>query len=79
MTTLGSHSTAKRAAFRRGHAVVLILAAIAALALFARQPASKPAPREPIAQTAQPVTFAIVPSPLMGFGPAQSATGDGGQ
>lgn len=69
--------------FRFNPAAILTLAVVVALVLFARAPAGAPAtPWETIVQKHYApidVIDGIVASPVEGFGPAQLATGDGGQ
>jgi hypothetical protein len=81
MNTIDTHSTVQERKFPPGYALIAILIAVVMLALFARELVGAPAPqRQVVVQTTpEPLGFAITPSPVMGFGPAQMATGDGGQ
>ena len=81
MNTFDRYSTVRERTFPLGYALIATFIAVITLALFVREPAGAPAPqRQVVVQTApEPLVFKITPSPVMGFGPAQMATGDGGQ
>lgn len=80
MSMLDRYSTAKERKFPLGYALIAAFVAVVTLALFARELGSAPAQQQVIVQTPpDPLVSEITPSPLMGFGPAQLATGDGGQ
>jgi len=83
MTPADVHLRPRRRKFRLSPAVILTLAVVAALALFARMPVGAPgAPWETAVQKHYApieVIDGIVASPADGFGPAPMATGDGGQ
>src|SRR5262249_55717794 len=81
MKTFDRYSTAQEQKFPLGYVMMATFIAVVTLALFAREPAGAPAPqRQVVVQTTpEPLVFEITPSPVMGFGPAEMATGDGGQ
>ena len=81
MSTIDTHSIVQERKFPLGYALIATFVAVVTLALFARELGSTPAPqRQVVVQTTpEPLVFEITPSPVMGFGPAQMATGDGGQ
>lgn len=83
MTPADVYPSPRKRKFRVSPAVILTLAVVAALALFARTPAGAPAaPWETVVQkhyAPAEVIDAIVPSPLDRFGPARTATGAGGR
>ena len=83
MTPADVYLRPRKRKFRLRPAAILTLAVVAALALFARTPVRAPtAPWETVVQKHYApidVIDGIAASPVDGFGPAQRATGDGGQ
>jgi hypothetical protein len=81
MNPFDRFSSVEERKFPLGYALFATFIAVVTLALFVREPASAPASqRHVVVQTTpEPLVFEITPSPVMGFGPAQLATGDGGQ
>jgi hypothetical protein len=79
MNAFDRYSTGRERKFPLGYALIATPVAIVTLAVFARDLVSAPIPqRQPVVQIApEPLAVEITPSPVMGFGPGQMATGDG--